>query len=185
MSYYDNFREKILQLQSQWGKFPIEFLNRDGFKKYEDNLYYNIYEREETAITGYFSETVRGHLEKYAKLKKHRIRLIVPELSLRYKRDQKNLQVLRNMAEGGVEIKVNNRIHARLLINWYPGSITRKNPHGILILGSFDFNTDCIGLERYDAGIKTEHPDLLLSAIEFFEQLWEQPESKPLDKAFS
>lgn len=27
-----------------------------------------------------------------------------------------------------------------------------------LVIGSFDFNTECIGKERYDARIKTKHP---------------------------
>ena len=49
---------------------------------------------------------------------------------------------------------------------------------GTLIIGSFDFNTECIGAERYDAGIKTSHPDLIKSAVNFFEGIW--GESIPL-----
>jgi len=35
-----------------------------------------------------------------------------------------------------------------------------------------------MGLERYDAGIKTSHPDLIESAVKFFEEIWN--ESSPL-----
>lgn len=52
-------------------------------------------------------------------------------------------------------------------------------------MGSFDFNTECIGLDRYDAGIKTKHPDLLKSAIDFFEKVWNYSESQPLQDVMS
>ena len=46
-----------------------------------------------------------------------------------------------------------------------------------LSIGSFDFNTECIGKERFDAGIKTRHPDLVESATRLFEEIWNEPES--------
>lgn len=36
---------------------------------------------------------------------------------------------------------------------------------------------ECIGKERYDAGIKTRHPDLVKSSIDLFEQIWNETES--------
>lgn len=61
-----------------------------------------------------------------------------------------------------------------------------SNPiHGLLILGSFDFNTECIGKERHDAGVKTSHPDLVKSAIDFFNQVWTDSGSKTIDKFVS
>jgi hypothetical protein len=87
-------------------------------------------------------------------------------------RDRKNLEVLRKLAQAGAEIKFNNRLHARFLV--------ASNPpikSGLLLIGSFDFNTECIGKERFDAGIKTRHPDLVESATKLFEQIWDEPES--------
>jgi DNA repair photolyase len=43
------------------------------------------------------------------------------------------------------------------------------------------FNTECMGKERYDAGIKTRHPDLVKSAIELFQQIWDERESMSLE----
>ena len=91
------------------------------------------------------------------------------------RRDKKNLEALRKLSKAGVEVKFNNRIHARLLVAYTKIS-------GLLILGSFDFNTECIGKERYDAGIKTGHPDLIKSAIDFFEQVWTDSETQTLDQ---
>lgn len=34
--------------------------------------------------------------------------------------------------------------------------------------------------EKDDAGIKTRHPDLVKSAVELFEQIWNETESIPL-----
>jgi hypothetical protein len=38
-----------------------------------------------------------------------------------------------------------------------------------------------MGKERYDAGIKTTHPDLVQSTLNLFEQIWNEPESLLLD----
>ena len=49
-------------------------------------------------------------------------------------------------------------------------------------MGSFDYNTECIGRERYDAGLKTSNPDLVNSAIAFFEQVWNDSETQTLEQ---
>jgi hypothetical protein len=82
-----------------------------------------------------------------------------------------NLEALEKLANAGAEIKFNNRLHARLLVGGHP------TIGGLLVIGSFDFNTECIGKERYDAGIKTRNPDLIESALKLFEQIWNEPES--------
>lgn len=48
----------------------------------------------------------------------------------------------------------------------------------ILIVGSGDFQTDCFGGSRFDAGIWSNYPELIKSAIDFFNRVWE--ESNPL-----
>ena len=47
-----------------------------------------------------------------------------------------------------------------------------------LIVGSGDLQTDCVGGTRYDAGIWSNYPDLIKSAIDFFKRVWD--ESDPL-----
>lgn len=102
------------------------------------------------------------------------VRLISPELPSRpSKRDRKNLEVLKKLVNSGVKIRFNHRTHARLLIAYNP----KADFNGLVIIGSFDFNSECIGKERYDAGIKTRHPDLVKSAVELFDQIWNEPES--------
>lgn len=88
-------------------------------------------------------------------------------------------RILKKIAEVGAKIKVNHRLYARLLVAYHSFDLV-KEWTGLLVIGSFDFNSECIGRERYDAGIKTTHPDLIRSAVELFEQIWNDPESLPL-----
>jgi len=143
----------------------------------------NICGFKEICATGYFSETPMKEFEKllsYIQSRSYgKVRLICPELNLKDKRDKKNLQALKKIVDAGAEIRVNNRIHARFLVA-YSKSKNSILLGGLLILGSFDFNKDCIGLERHDAGIKTRHPDLVKSAIDFFDQIWNLEQSENL-----
>ena len=178
MAEWEKLREKIVHLQGDITPFGVEFLDRDAFKKFCDNLYHDIGGFKEICITGYFSETIRDELQKILQLK-HRTRLICPEFAIVSNRDKRNLEALKKLSDAGAEVKFNNRIHARLLIAYEP-----KAPelYGTLVLGSFDFNTECIGKERFDAGIKTKHPDLLRSAIGFFEEVWNDSESLTIEE---
>jgi hypothetical protein len=82
------------------------------------------------------------------------------------------LEALRKLSKARVEVKFNCRLHARLLV-----AHTRAS--GLLIRGFFDYNTECIGKERYDAGIRINHPHLIQSAINVFEQVWNDSETNP------
>ena len=171
MGEWEKLREKIISLKADLAPFEMDFLDRDGFKSFYDNLSSEVDGYKEVCITGYFSETIRETLQEIIKLRRH-VRLICPEFLIKSKRDRKNLDTLRKLAKAGAEIKVNNRLHARFLVAHNP--IIER---GLLIIGSFDFNTECIGRERYDAGVKTRHPDLVKSAVSLFDQIWNEPES--------
>jgi len=181
---YEEFRNKIVNLQGDWGLFQIDFINTDNFKDFADHLNNNLLDKsyDEVYITGYFSETIREALEQFAKMKGHKVRLICQELDPKKPREMKNLDVLRRLSKTGVEVKVNSRIHARFLVarisEFLPKTV------GLLIIGSFDFNTECIGKERLDAGIKTNHPDLVKSALQFFDGIWNTTESIPLNEKY-
>ena len=172
---WEKFTEKIVRLQSDLDPFKVDFLDRDSFKRFCDNLRSEVDGFRETWITGYFSETIREALEEIIRLKNN-VRLICPEFPVRHPRDKKNLQALKKLADAGAEVKFNNRLHARFLVAHYPAI-----GKGLLVIGSFDYNTECIGKERYDAGIKTRHPDLVESAIKLFDQIWNEPESISLE----
>lgn len=162
---WEKLREKIVGLQADIAPFKVEFLDRDAFKKFCDCLYSNLTDLKEICMAGYFSETVRAELEKLIHNDYYHVRLISPEFPINTPRDKKNLEALKKLSEAGAEVKFNNRLHARLLVAY-------THIRGVLILGSFDFNADCIGQERYDVGVKTTHPDLVKSAIDFFELVW-------------
>jgi hypothetical protein len=181
---YEEFKRKIVNLQNDWNLFKIDFMNTDSFKDFADRLDNNLLNSgyDEVCITGYFSETVREALERFSKMQGYKVRLICQELDPNKPRDKKNLDVLRRLCKTGVEVKVNSRIHARFLVahmSKYPETV------GLLIIGSFDFNTECIGKERLDAGIKTNHPDLVKSALQFFDKIWNTTESIPLNEKYS
>jgi len=173
---WKKFKDKIIHLQSDLSPFQVDFLDRDSFKRFCDNLRSEGQGYQEIYITGYFSETIRETLQEIAEVKLNLVRLICPEFPIKSQRDRRNLGALKKLAVAGAEIKFNNRLHARFLVAYNPA-----NSRGLLVIGSFDFNTECIGRDRYDAGIKTRHPDLVKSAIKLFEQIWNEPESITLE----
>jgi len=178
---FEKFRQKIVGLQSDLQLFETQFLDVDGFKEFADNLRRYLLEYNEICITGYFSETVREDLESIVRIQR-KVRIICPEFPKKMsKRDEKNLLALYDLAEAGAEIKVNNRLHARFLVAYHPDKEIRW---GLLIIGSFDFNADCLAKERYDAGIKTKNPDLINSARDLFNQIWNKRGSKLLSEKY-
>jgi hypothetical protein len=179
---YEEFRKKIAGLQTDLQYFKADFLDRDSFKKFADNLCSETRGFNEIYATGYFSETIREELENIIRQHDRRLRLICQELDPNAKRDKKNLEVMRKLGKAGAEIRVNNRIHARFLVAFNSGL---EEIMGFLIIGSFDFNMECLSRERYDAGIKTRYPDLIVSAVKLFEEIWNDPESIPFSKKYS
>jgi len=171
---WDKLKQKVEGLKAEIARFKVDFLDRDGFKEFWGHFEDETKGYKDIWITGYFSETIRDSLEDMVK-GTCSVRLICPELS-ESARDKKNLEALKKLASVGAKIRVNNRLHARFLV------ACNRPFGGLLVIGSFDFNTECIGRERYDAGIKTRHPDLVNSAIALFEQIWTEPESQTLEE---
>ncbi len=183
-SEWEKLKKQVANLQLYLNLFDVKLLDRDGFKEFADQLYTKVSGYSEICITGYFSETIRAQLDRitnYVRTRgSGRVRLISRELYPKQKkRDRKNLEALRKMADKGAAVRINDRIHARILVA-YTRWEKSKLQGGLLVLGSFDFNTECIGKERYDAGIITKHPDLVDPASKLFDEVWE--ESTDLDK---
>ena len=181
---WEEKRQKIVNLQSDFVLFKAEFFDRDKFKRFANDLFNQVGTQNEICITGYFSEAIRNQLETLIKMplagNQPHVRLICPHFPVKYSRDKKNLQALKKLNKAGAEIRVNDRLHARFLVSYISGLLNKDEPiwRGLLLIGSFDFNTECIGMERYDAGIKTSHPDMIESAVKLFEEIWN--ESSPL-----
>ena len=176
--YYEQFKRKMSELQSNFTQFEVEFLDREGFKRFADNLHQEIGGYSKVCITGYFSEAIRDTLEIFAR--SNRLKLLCQEFDVSSKRENRNLEAMRKLCEAGAEIRVNNRLHARFLVAHspeFPGI-------GLLVVGSFDFNTEGMSKERFDAGIKTKNPDLVISALRLFEQIWNEPESTHLSEKY-
>ena len=73
---------------------------------------------------------------------------------------------------------MNLRTHFRMFL-------CRSDKSGLLVLGSFDFNKEGMNEERKDAGIKTSHPDLIESAFDYFNKVWEDEyNSEGLDEMY-
>lgn len=176
MSYpeYHSFNAKIEELEKEWARFIVEFLDRVTFKQYTDRLHDHLSRFKNICITGYFGETVNKTLQTLSKSR--RVRILSPKLRPNYERDLMSLQVLEDISKEGGVIKLNNRLHARFMVAWNeePKKDRELRPkiHGVLVIGSFDFNKEGMGEERYDAGIKTGHPDLVRHAIDLFEDVW-------------
>ena len=167
-----------MNLQSDLASFQVEFLDKHSFKDFVDYISRDIQGYPEVCITGYFSEVIRDSLENMTELGQN-VRLIRQEFPAKLsKKDRKELEVLKKLVNAGVKIKINHRTHARLFVAHTP---ELGEGRGLLVIGSFDFNSECYSKERYDAGIKTRHPDLVKSAVELFEQIWKEPESIPLE----
>lgn len=177
---WEAFRQKIVGLQHDLQLFETTFLDVDGFIDFFTNFERELYDMKEVYITGYFSEVIRKKLERVIKTPPKNVRIICPEFPKRWsRREEKNLMALYELSEAGAKIKVNNRSHARFLVAFYP---YQEKVRGKLIIGTFDFNSDCLSRERFDAGIKTSHPDLIRSAIELFNQIWDERGSKLLSE---
>jgi hypothetical protein len=157
----DHLRQDVL-------KFKVNFIDETGFKKYIDEHFGASFQSfKDVCLTGYFGEGIANLICEKSKGQRSRIRIIIPLLNLRSVRDQKSLASLRKMQDVDVEIRINHRLHCRMLI------LTNEDYKGLLILGSFDFNKEGMGAERRDAGIQTQHPDLIKSALDYFNELWE------------
>ena len=85
---------------------------------------------------------------------------------------------MKRIQDAGAEIRYNRNQYFRMFV----GTSTIG---GVLVLGTFDFNRDGMGMNRRDAGIHTTHPDLVKSAYDFFMKVWkEERGSIPLDVKF-
>jgi len=113
-------------------------------------------------IMGYFDQAMLNTLLPVARY----VRIISPSGALTNRR---NKDALTRMSKAGAKVRTHPMLHARIFC---------VPDRRVLIVGSGDLQTDCIGGTRFDAGIWSNYPDLIKSAIDFFNRVWE--ESDPL-----
>ena len=109
--YYRDLLKRVGELQADLvNQFKIDFMDRENFKNFADNLSSEAGGYTQLWITGYFSEAIRDSLEMFAR--NHKLKLLSQEFDLNNKREKKNLEVLKKLCNSGAEIKVNSRLHA-------------------------------------------------------------------------
>jgi len=118
-------------------------------------------------IMGYFDQ---ARLDKLTPIARN-LKIISPTGALKTK---KNKDALKRISKAGAEVKTHPMLHARIFCD---------PDKRVLIVGSGDLQTDCFGGSRFDAGVWSNHPDLIKSAIDFFNRVWQ--ESDPLQETSS
>ena len=190
--YWEEFRSKLEVTNNELQKFNIVFMDDQRFSSFINHLKgiksefdykFSVRQCKFFDVIGYFSEgmgrVLLEHLEGYKDCK---IRLITPELKPEQRQDRLNLNALRKMEANGIEIRINERIHCRLFIG-YSDRDLNNDSNGVLLLGTFDFNKEGLSEDKINAGILTRHPDLVKSARDLFERVWEEKiETKPLSE---
>ena len=195
MSWEKSLR-KLEEMRGQLWQFRVSFLTDRNFVELVNHLrnpvdtdvmgyrvigYRNLHTTH-IDISGYFSGGIVNILCAKAR-EQCKIRLLSPPLDLRHAQDRRNLSALRRMQDDGIEIRINDRNHSRLLVIYRTEEGTIIN--GALVIGSFDFNREGLSGERRDAGIITLHPDLVESAVAFFNEIWEtRYETETLDTKY-
>ena len=121
---WEEFKQKVVDLQSELSVFEADFLDRNSFSEFcnSNNLCTELQYYNQIMITGYFSETIRETLQRLLEWKERKVRLI-SQFPKGTARDKKNLEVLKKLADAGAEIKFNNRLHARFLVARSPSTI--------------------------------------------------------------
>ncbi len=159
--------------------FRVEFFDETRFKKFVNEDMGQLFQSfDEVCITGYFSDGFAKNIIKNLKGLSTRVRIITQEHNLKRPNDRKNLASLRKIQDAEVEIRINHRTHFRMFL-------CKGEKQGLLVLGSFDFNKEGMNEERRDAGIYTTHPDLVESAYEYFNIIWDdEHDSTPLDEKY-
>jgi hypothetical protein len=129
-----------------------------------DNILQSGFKKAEMWIMGYFDQAridkLKPILEKGTKVK-----IISPELNLSKSQDKSNLDALKRMKKYGAEVRIHPMLHARIFYIERDGSSE-------VVIGSGDIKSDCLGGKRFDAGIRSNHPEIIADTIGFFSRVW-------------
>ncbi len=185
----DDFRHEIRDLSraiQKLARFNVDFIDETGFQSFIRELPKTLRDYDNFCMAGYFSEAFVQPLIKQRKGLRARIRVLSPELNLKQRRDRNNLKALRKLQDEDIEVKIHSRLHCRMLLAYSHRDIGGiPEAYGHVILGTFDYNDEGVNASKRNAGIKTMNPDLLKSAIKYYDELWEEfRDTKSLDEMY-
>ena len=130
-----------------------------------DNILQSGFRNVELWIMGYFDQAridkLKPILEKGTKVK-----IISPDLNLNKSQDKSNLDALKRMEKYGAEVRIHPMLHARIFYVLRDGSSE-------VVIGSGDIKSDCLGGKRFDAGIRSNHPEIIAETMSFFSRVWD------------
>jgi len=157
--------------------FHTEFWNQKEFITYVNQLKDHLDHYDSLWFSGHFDNAFAKivedcHYEGLAERSDIRI------LSLPFSKDQRgknNRRALEKLARFKLKVRVNEDLHARMLILFNESDIENE-----VVLGSFDFNRDGLSQAKLNSGIKSRHTDVFNSAKKFFESVWESPDTMTL-----
>ena len=200
LSHWETFRLKIRQAArvlelEELDRYKVDFIDERGFFEFmhdmeNSSIYKNMALKRRSGnghypafidMIGYFSEASASFFEFYTSLMKGdrlQIRIISHRLNPGGEnRDMSSLLYLRRLQEMNIKIRAPakgaRRVHSRLLVYYLKEDEKILPFEGRLVMGSFDFNKEGLGRgERRDAGIRTQNPDLVESAVEHFNSIW-------------
>jgi len=151
-SLIPRFVESSPQIRTYGGMIDNVIAPRHG-PELEHDLY----------IMGYFDQIMLDKLLPIARY----VRIISPSGALRNRR---NKDALNRMSRAGAQVRTHPMLHARIFC---------VPDRRVLIVGSGDLQTDCIGGTRFDAGIWSNYPELIKSTVDFFNRVWEESDPLP------
>jgi len=114
-------------------------------------------------MMGYFDQITLDKLLPIARY----VRIISPSKALE---NRINRDALNRMSRAGAQVRTHPMLHARIFC---------VPDRQVLIVGSGDLQTDCFGGRRFDAGVWSNYPELIKSAVDFFNRVWEESEHIP------
>jgi len=158
-------------------KFHVSFWTEAEFNNFIDNMKHHIETYLHIWFMGYFDNSFVKKIEKYY-TGPHVERIDMRVLSLPFKKDtlgKKNKTVLEKLSRIGVEVKLREHLHGRMML-----LLPEMGVRSEVVIGSFDFTKESFSGEKTNVGIHTTHPDIVASAKALFDQIWKSDDTVTL-----
>ena len=172
---WDETLEKLQNIKGELAKYRVKFVDHEEFIKIlthmrnPERAKYRGYriklgknqkrDISNLYITGYIGDEMTDYL----------IQGVKSGCNIQVITTHRRPEVLNKLKNNGVKVKTNKEMHARMMIGFADRDYLKN---GFLLVGSFDLDEKGLGGDKINAGIITTHPDLINSAVEFFEEEW-------------
>lgn len=172
---WDEIYGSISESLKKLPRFKGDIVTEKEFTNFIEKFETHISSYESIWMSGFFDNSYARIIEKYYHTNHN---CDVKALSLGFRKDargQQNAKALEKMENNGVDVRINENLHARMYIAYNYQTDTM-----ILFLGSFDYTKECMSGARRDIGMSTHNPDLILRARTFFIDVFTSTDSKTL-----